>query len=273
MFVREITLFWRLSRLKDTDVSPLIDILSEAVFLSYLKRTPRDIRILLKVTFKPGKVPDDLNSLYFLELLDVHHKPDENDDSYVINVRLSHPLSNFNARTGGTSAVPGCRIDGEGMTYIIQGGNIRLRLVAAMAKLLAKPDRISARTLDFKSKSTSGLLNNKQLKIAKYAYDRGWYDIKSKVRLSDMANEINISRATLAEHLSRIESIVMDDLLGSFSNIRVKPEEYEIFKEMVVEDSEFSGYSDDDQFKILLQNIHQNIADEVLEEDDNDENI
>ena len=42
---------------------------------------------------------------------------------------------------------------------------------------------------------------------------------------------------------------------------------------MVVEDSEFSGYSDDDQFKILLQNIHQNIADEVLEEDDNEENI
>ena len=266
--MREITMFWRQSRLKDTDVSPLLDIVSEVLFLSYLKRTPRDIRILLKVTFKSGKGPEDLNSLYFLELLDIHHTPDKINDSYVINVRLSHPLSNFNARTGGTSAVPGCRIDAEGMTYIIQGGNIRLRLVAAMAKLIAKPDRISARNLDFKPKSNSGLLNNKQLKIAKYAYDKGWYDIKSKVRISDMANEINISRATLAEHLSRIESIVMDDLLGSFTNIQITPEEYDIFKDMVVEDSEISGYSDDEQFKKLLHNIHQNIANENLEEDD-----
>ena len=269
--MREITLFWRIPRIRDTDIAPLLDIVSEAVFLSYLKRTPRDIRILMKTTFKPGKFPEDLNSLYFLELLDVHHTPDNFDDSYVVNVRISHPLSNFNARTGGTSAVPGCKIDGDGLTYILQGGNLRLRLVAAMAKLMAKPDRISARNLDVKSNAKSGLLNNKQLKIAKYAYDRGWYDVNTKVRLSEMAEEVKIARATLAEHLSRIESIVMDDLLGSFSNIHITSDEFEIFKDMVVEDSEYSGYKDDAEFKKLLKNMHQNIANEVLEEYDGEQ--
>ena len=84
--------------------------------------------------------------MYFLELIDIHHTPESSDESYVINIKITHPLSNLNARTGGTTAVPGCRLDGEGLTYVIQGGNVRLRLVAAMARVISKPDRISAET-------------------------------------------------------------------------------------------------------------------------------
>ena len=87
----------------------------------------------------------------------------------MINVKITHPLSNLNARTGGTTAVPGCRLDGEGLTYVVQGGNVRLRLVAAMARLMAKPDRISARSLDLKTIQDSGPLNAKQLRLAKFA--------------------------------------------------------------------------------------------------------
>ena len=106
---------WSKARIMDTDVAPLLEIVTQLEFLAYIKRTPRDIRILLKAIFKPGKKPEDLNSLYFPELLDIHHTPEEHDESYVINVKITHPLSNFNARTGGTTAVPGCRLDGEGL--------------------------------------------------------------------------------------------------------------------------------------------------------------
>ena len=266
--MREITLFWNRPRLKDTDLQPLLDIVSSVVFLSYLKRTPRDVRVLLKTIFKPGKSPEDLNSIYFLELLDIHHSPDDSSDSYVLNVRLSHPISNFNARTGGTSAAPGCRLTPEGLTYVLHGGNVRLRLVAAMAKLMAKPDRISARNLDIISNLDSGPLNYKQLKLAKYAYDKGWYDPKKKVRISEMAEEMKLARATLAEHLTRIESIVMDDLMGSFSNLRVTPDEYAMFKDMVVSDGQMLCYSEDEQFKLLLENIHKNMQDEDLPADE-----
>ena len=115
--MREISLFWRRNRLEETDISPLLEIVSSIEFLAYIKRTPRDIRILVKINFKSGKNPEDLNSLYFLEVMDIHHTPESSDESYVINLKLSHPLSNFNARTGGTTAVPGCKLDGEGMTY------------------------------------------------------------------------------------------------------------------------------------------------------------
>ena len=266
--MREITLFWRRSRLMETDIAPLLDIVSNLVFLAYIKRTPRDVRILIKVNFKSGMSPEDLNSIYFLQLLDVHYTPESEDESYVLNVRLSHPLSNFNARTGGTTAAPGCRLDGEGMTYILQGGNIRLRLVAAMARLMAKPDRISARNLDLSVSQEKGPLNPKQLKLAKFAYDKGWYDIKKKVRISEMAEELKLARATLAEHLSRIESVVMDDMMGSYTNFRITLDEYEMFKDMVVSDSENLGFDNDENFKLLLKNMHSNMHDEGVPEDE-----
>lgn len=266
--MREITLFWRKARIQDTDIAPLLEIVSQLEFLAYIKRTPRDIRILLKANFKKGKSPEDLNSLYFLELIDIHHHPENEDESYVINVKISHPLSNLNARTGGTTAVPGCRLDAEGLTYVIQGGNIRLRMVAAYARLMAKPDRISARSLDLSTLRESGPLNQKQLRLAKFAYDKGWYDINKRVRISEMAEELGIARATLAEHLTRIESIIMDDILGSFTNITITSSEFEMFKDMMIMDSEIIGYGEDEQFKKLLKNIHKNIGFEGNPEDD-----
>ena len=271
--MREITLFWSKPRIMETDVAPILEIVNQLEFLAYIKRTPRDIRILLKASFKPGKKPEDLNSLYFLELIDIHHTPESSDESYVINLKITHPLSNLNARTGGTTAVPGCRLDGEGLTYVIQGGNVRLRLVAAMARLMAKPDRISARNLDLNTTQDTGPLNPKQLRLAKFAHDKGWYDINKGVRISEMAEELSIARATLAEHLNRIESLIMDDLLGSFTNISISPDEFSMFKDMVIDDSETLGYREDEQFKKLLENMHTNIEfeEDPAEDDDVEE--
>ena len=271
--MREITLFWSKPRIMETDIAPILEIVNQLEFLAYIKRTPRDIRILLKASFKPGKKPDDLNSLYFLELIDIHHTPESSDESYVINLKITHPISNLNARTGGTTAVPGCRLDGEGLTYVIQGGNVRLRLVAAMARLMAKPDRISARNLDLNTTQDTGPLNPKQLRLAKFAYDKGWYDIKKGVRISEMAEELSIARATLAEHLNRIESLIMDDLLGSFTNISISPDEFSMFRDMVIDDSETLGHGEDEQFKKLLENMHTNIEfeEDPAEDDDGEE--
>ena len=268
--MREITLFWKRARLVETDIAPMLEIVTSAVFVAYIKRTPNDIRMLMKTSFKPGRKPEDLNSLYFLELLEIHYTPETDSESYMLNVRLSHPLSNFNARTNGTTAAPGCRLDQTGLTYIIQGGNIRLRLVAAMARLMAKPDRISARNLDLNATLNSGPLSQKQLKLVKFAYDKGWYNPSKKVRISEMSEELGLARATLAEHLSRIESIVMDDLLGSFSNIRINYDDYSMLKEMVESDSETLGYSTDNNFKKLLTNMHTNMNLEKIKTDKDD---
>jgi hypothetical protein len=70
--MREITFFWRRNRLAETDIAPMLDIVQSAEFLSYLKRTPRDVHILMKTVFQPGKKLEDLNELYFLNLIEIH---------------------------------------------------------------------------------------------------------------------------------------------------------------------------------------------------------
>jgi len=247
-----------------TDVAPMLDIVERAEFLAYIKRTPNDVRMLMKTSFKPGKKPHDLNSLYFLELIDIVSSPESENDNYILNVRLSHPLSNFNARTGGTTTIPGSNISREGLTYIIQGGTNRLRLLAAMAKLISKPERISARNLDRRKSKNNGLLSNKQLKLAKFAYDKGWYNPKTKVKISDMAQELGIARATLSEQLSKIESIIMADFLGSFTEIDVGKENKITLANMIKNDGEKMNI-EEQSFKEMLSEIYTRI------EDDDDE--
>ena len=73
----------------------------------------------------------------------------------------------------------------------------------------------------------------------------------------------------MAEHLTRIESIIMDDLLGSFTNIIINPDEFEMFKNMAIKDSENSGFTSDEQFKRMLENMYNNMDTEnTLEEDE-----
>ena len=139
-----------------------------------------------------------------------------------------------------------------------------------MARLVAKPDRISARNLDLKTTQYNGPLNSNQLRLAKFAYDKGWYKVNKSVRISEMAEELSIARATLAEHLNRIESLIMDDLFGSFTNITVSPDEFSMFKDMVIDDSQTLKHGEDEQFNKLLENMHTNIGFEsdIPEEDE-----
>jgi hypothetical protein len=257
--MREVTLFWKRTRLANLDLGGLVDIFNQLEFISYVKRVPKDIRIILKANFCEGRSPKDIEDLHFLELLEVILEPKDNSDSYILLVKLNHSVSNLNARTNGTSAVPGCRLDGEGLTYIIQGPPLKLRLVSTLARLISQPDRISARSLDFNSTLDRSVLNTKQLKLAKFAYDRGYFDIPKRTRISDLATEIGLARATISEHLARIESILMDDMFSSFDEIYTDPKVVKNLIETVVLESESEELDITDNMVQLLNNIKKSI--------------
>ena len=261
--MREVTLFWKRTRLANLDLGGLVDIFNQLEFISYVKRVPKDIRIILKANFCEGRSPKDIEDLHFLELLEVILEPKDNSDSYILLVKLNHSVSNLNARTNGTSAVPGCRLDGEGLTYIIQGPPLKLRLVSTLARLISQPDRISARSLDFNSTLDRSVLNTKQLKLAKFAYDRGYFDIPKRTRISDLATEIGLARATISEHLARIESILMDDMFSSFDEIYTDPKVVKNLIETVVLESESEELDITDNMVQLLNNIKKSIKSQL----------
>ena len=63
---------------------------------------------------------------------------------------------------------------------------------------MAKPDRTSARTLKLPPQNHESVLTEKQLKLAKFAYDRGYYDIPKRIKITELAEQLGLVRSGFA---------------------------------------------------------------------------
>ena len=223
--MREVTFFWRTDRLGAVGIDSVLKIAKRIEFLSYIKRVPKDIRCLFKFHLHDGKSIDDLRTIDSLEVLEILQESDNPDEGHLLICRVIHPLPTLNARTNGTYAIAGSKLDGEGLTYILQGSSIKLRLLSGVLRLMAKPDRISARTLKLTPQNHESVLTEKQLKLAKFAYDRGYYDLPKRIKITELAEQLGLARATISEHLTKIEGILMDDMFSSMTDVRLTAEQ------------------------------------------------
>ena len=274
--MREVTFFWKRANVSHLVSGPITEVVQSMHFISYARRVPKDIRCIFKVHFQPGMGPKDINRIGFMELIEVLMDAENEGDGTILLARLNHPAANLSARINGTSAVPGaCFLDGEGITYTIQGPPISLRLFSGFLRMIAKPDRTSARSVKFAVNEENGALSRKQLKLAKFAYDRGYFDTPKRIRIAELAQELGLARATISEHMARIESTIMDDMFSSFSEIYVPPETLRELLEVVAEDHEESKNQDKDAYHAVMDQIRNSVKEElsrmeVVEENQDD---
>lgn len=262
--MREVTFFWKRANVSHLVSGPITEVVQSMHFISYARRVPKDIRCIFKVHFQPGMGPKDINRIGFMELIEVLMDAENEGDGTILLARLNHPAANLSARINGTSAVPGaCFLDGEGITYTIQGPPISLRLFSGFLRMIAKPDRTSARSVKFAVNEENGALSRKQLKLAKFAYDRGYFDTPKRIRIAELAQELGLARATISEHMARIESTIMDDMFSSFSEIYVPPETLRELLEVVADDHDDSKNQDKDAYRAVMQQIRTSVQDEL----------
>ena len=95
----------------------------------------KDIQCLFKFHLHDGKTIDDLRNFEPLQLLEVVQEAEQSDEGHLIICRVIHPLPTLNARTNGTYTVAGSKLDESGLTYILQGSSIKLRLLQAFYAL------------------------------------------------------------------------------------------------------------------------------------------
>ena len=265
--MREVTFFWRADRLGAIGIDSVLEIARRIEFLSYIKRVPKDIRCLFKIHLQEGKTLDDLNAIDSLDVLEVVQESENPDEGDLIICRVIHPLPSLNARTNGTYGVAGSKLDEEGATYILQGSSIKLRLLSGVLRLMAKPDRTSARTLKLTPQNHESVLTEKQLKLAKFAYDRGYYDLPKRIKITELAEQLGLARATISEHLTKIEGILMDDLFSSMTDVRLTPEQARIIVETMEADMDQTESYQTESFAGLINRIKENILDEEIRED------
>ena len=265
--MREVTFFWRADRLGAIGIDSVLEIARRIEFLSYIKRVPKDIRCLFKIHLQEGKTLDDLNAIDSLDVLEVVQESENPDEGDLVICRVIHPLPSLNARTNGTYGVAGSKLDEEGATYILQGSSIKLRLLSGVLRLMAKPDRTSARTLKLTPQNHESVLTEKQLKLAKFAYDRGYYDLPKRIKITELAEQLGLARATISEHLTKIEGILMDDLFSSMTDVRLTPEQARIIVETMEADMDQTESYQTESFAGLINRIKENILDEEIRED------
>ena len=280
--MREVTFFWRTDRGGAGGIAAGLESAKRIEFLSNIKRVPKDIRCLFKFHLHEGKSIDDLRTIDSLEVLEILQESDNPDEGHLLICRVIHPLPTLNARTNGTYAIAGSKLDGEGLTYILQGSSIKLRLLSGVLRLMAKPDRISARTLKLTPQNHESVLTEKQLKLAKFAYDRGYYDLPKRIKITELAEQLGLARATISEHLTKIEGILMDDMFSSMTDVRLTAEQAQSIVETMEVDMEQTTAYQTESFSGLISRIKENIAEDLpqdteqvpeLDADEHPENI
>jgi len=212
--MREVTLFWKRDRLRQISIGPIVDILQTAVFLGYVERNPKVVRIMLRIEFLPGMEPQDLNELDDVEVEETLSEPTPLDDSWMIIMRVQHPLTLLSARVGKATIRPGSRIDNEGLHYIVRGSPISIRIIVNGARMMLRPDRISASGVSPEDLSGNRLLSERQMGVLQAAHAAGWYDIPRRITLGDLARELELGRSTVSEHLVRAEAALIDQFLN-----------------------------------------------------------
>ena len=108
-------------------------------------------------------------------------------------------------------------------------------------------------------------LSTKQLKLAKFAYDRGFFDIPKRTRISDIASEIGLARATISEHLARIESILMDDMFSSYDEAYTDPKLVKSLIETITMEVEDDDMNQVDNMIQILSGIKDSIKSQLTE--------
>ena len=101
--------------------------------------------------------------------------------------------------------------------------------------------------------------------MAKFAYDRGFFDIPKRTRISDLASEIGLARATISEHLARIESILMDDMFSSYDEAYTDPKLVKSLIETVTMEIENDDMNLVDNMIHLLSDIKKSISSQIVE--------
>ena len=212
--MREVTLFWKRERLQQISIGPVLEILRTGVFLGYVERNPKVVRGMIRVECLPGMEPHDLDQLEEVDVEEILSEPTSLDDSWIIIIRQHHPLSMLSARVGKATIRPGSRLDSEGLHYIVRGSPLSIRIIVNGARMMLRPDRISASGVSPEDLSGNKLLSDRQMSVLQAAHASGWYDIPRRITLGDLASELDLGRSTVSEHLVRAEATLIDQFLN-----------------------------------------------------------
>ncbi len=176
--------------------------------LGHLSLGEDGVTQLVEVKMREGHELHELSELDSFEVLEKH---EEDEDGILASILCTHPLAKTAIELSNIHVHPPYGIDSKrGLELRITGRSDSIRRFVGLIRAVMPPDSISVQT--FKSENRNGwsdFLTPKQREVLILAVRKGYYEHDSKVTLKQLADEMDIARSTLGEHLKRVETEIM----------------------------------------------------------------
>ncbi len=207
--MRRVSLRWNISSLRGSkDVSRILEIVDSVEVLGHLAVREDGVVQLAEIRLREGKELEEISSIEWLEVIEIH---EEDDGAIVVSLLCTHPFAKSAIELSNIHVQPPYGIDSErGMEMRMSGLSGSIRRFVSLLRMVMPPDKISVHSI--RENETNGWtsdLTERQREVISLAIKMGYYDPNSNVKLKDIADELDMARSTLGEHIKRAEYEIM----------------------------------------------------------------
>ncbi len=210
--MREVQLKWNPDSVERSDIGLITEVAEKFEVVAHLEVTKSGVRQLVSINFHEGKGTENLNQIPYLEVegpLNPYPIPENGEEGYVV-VWNKHPLSVAAINFDSLHVIPPYIIGKDGVQITIRGLPEGVSGFLKAARTLLPPDSVNVVDVAEIEDSIMKILTPKQLEVAVFAVQSGYYENPRKITKKELSELTEIPRSTLQEHLSKAEAALVE---------------------------------------------------------------
>ena len=169
---------------------------------------PGSVTQLAEIKMRDGHAIEEISEVDSFEVIEQH---EEDENGALVSLLCTHPLSVSAIEMSNIHVQPPYGIDAaRGMELRLSGHSKSISRFLALLRMILPPDKVSVQSLRGREKNDwSSNLTKRQREVVSHAVKRGYYRTDSEVTLRQLADELEMARSPLGEHLQRAEEVIM----------------------------------------------------------------
>ena len=201
-----VHLHWSRESMDGTGFEELLIPCTKLEVVAYLAVTEKGVRQLMRCEYREGFGPEDLSNSQYLTFEETLRGDGEETPVVVFN---THPLAIGGVDFEDIAVLPPYTISDDGISITIRGVASGIKNFLDLARKINAPDNIKVIKEIEEIGGPKGLLGERQWEVVQAAVQWGYYDNPKKISMRKMAEQLDMARSTLGEHLNNAEAVLM----------------------------------------------------------------
>ena len=210
--MREVQLKWSPESIENSDIGQITKVARKFEVVAHLEVTKTGVRQLVSIAFLEEMGPSDLGEIGYLDVegpLNPYPIPEVGGEGYIV-VWNRHPLSVAAINFDSLHVIPPYLISDTGVQITIRGLPQGVSGFLKAARAMLPPDNVNVVDISEVEDTISQILTPKQLEIAVFAVQAGFYENPRKISKKELSELTEIPRSTLQEHLAKAEAALIE---------------------------------------------------------------